>query len=149
MPPIGEDALERILRDHERMLELVDRIRSECDQRGKIDHCNNCAPNRRGVCHGNIEQLIRSFVEATLKHSAIESMFMEDVAPAEHRIAHNKAHMEIALQLKAIRVVFSEDGNGIEAIEGIDQVHQTLLAHFEDYDRQLAGYLTASVMPQA
>lgn len=150
MPPIGDDAVERIRRDHERMLQLVERIRSECTEQGKVDHCNDCTPNRRGVCQGNIEQLIRTFVETTLKHNVIESMFMEEVAPAAHRLAHNRAHMEIALQLKAIRVIFSEDGNGVQAIEGIDQIHQALLTHFEDYDLQLEGYLRAiALTPQA
>ena len=148
MPPIGEAAVERIHRDHERMLQLVDRIRAECNQRGQIDNCNNCAPNRRGVCHGNIDQLIRSFVETTLKHNVIEAMAMEEVVPAAHRLAHNKAHMEIALQLKAIRVVFSEDGNCVEAIEGIDAIHQTLVTHFAEYDQQLESYLTAALTPQ-
>jgi len=123
-------------------MQLVERIRSECTQRGKISNCNNCASDRRGVCHGNIEQLIRTFVETTLKHNAIESMYMVDLVPASHRNAHIRAHMEIALQLKSIRVVFSEDGNCVEAIEGIDQIHQTLLAHFTDFDEKLEGYLT-------
>lgn len=148
MPSNGDDAVERIRRDHERMLQLVDRIRSECTQQGKIDNCKDCAPNRRGVCHGNIEQLIRSFVETTLKHNVIESMFMDEVAPAAHRIAHNQAHMEIAQQLKAIRVVFSEDGNCVLAIEGIDRIHQTLQAHFTDYDQQLEIYCSAALATQ-
>jgi len=145
MPPIGEDAVARIRRDHDHMLQLVERISSECSQRDKIDNCNDCSPTRRHVCHGNIEQLIRSFVETTLKHNLMESMFMEELAPHAHRIAHNQAHMDIAQQLKAIRVIFSEDGNCVLAIEGIDRVQQTLLAHFRDYDQQLESYLTAAV----
>lgn len=144
MPPIGEDAVARIRRDHERMLQLVERIRSECSQQGKIDNCNDCNPTLRHVCHGNIEQLIRSFVESTLKHNLMESMFMEELAPQAHRIAHNQAHMDIAQQLKEIRVVFSEDGNCVLAIEGIDRVQQTLLAHFRDYDLQLENYLVTA-----
>lgn len=145
MPPIGEDAVARIRRDHERMLQLVERIRSECSQRDKIDNCNDCSPTLRHVCHGNIEQLIRSFVESTLKHNLMESMFMEELAPQAHRVAHNQAHMDIAQQLKEIRVVFSEDGNCVLAIEGIDRVQQTLLTHFRDYDQQLESYLTVAV----
>jgi hemerythrin len=150
MPSNGEDAVERIRRDHAQMLQLIDRIRSQCTQRAILKNCNECDPVQRGVCHGNIEQLIRSFVETTLKHNLIESMYMEERVPSAHRIAHNQAHMEIALQLKAIRVVFSEDGNCILAIEGIDHIHQTLLAHLKDYDRQLESYLLeANLAPQA
>lgn len=143
MAPVEESAVERIRRDHERMMDLIERIRAECNQRDKIRDCNDCAPNRRGVCNGNIELMIRTFVETTLKHNVIESMFMEETTPADHRLAHNKAHMEIALQLQAIRVVFAEGGNGILAIEGIDRVHQTLLDHFRDYDQKLESYLKA------
>jgi hemerythrin len=131
------------------MLQLVDRIRAECNQRDKVESCYDCTSDRRGVCHGNIEQLVRSFVETTLKHNLIESMFMEELVPSAHRIAHNQAHMEIAQQLKAIRVVFAEDGDSILAIEGIDHIHQTLLAHFKDYDQQLEAYLSAALTPQA
>lgn len=49
----------------------------------------------------------------------------------------------IAEQLKAIRVVFSGDGNGIQAIEGIELALATLLAHFKDFDQELEGYLLA------
>ncbi|MGB4064927.1 MAG: hypothetical protein WBK19_13980 [Azonexus sp.] len=149
MPTMGEEAVDRIRRDHEHMLHLIDRIRSECTERGKIDNCNDCGASRKGVCHGNIEQMIRSFVETTLKHNLIELMFMEDRVPSAHRLAHNQAHMDIAQQLKAIRVIFSEDGNCVLAIEGIDHVHQTLLAHFKDFDQQLEAYLLeAALAPQ-
>ena len=146
MSPIGDDSIDRIQRDHERMLELLARIRAECDQRDNVDHCNDCTSNRRGICHGNIEQLIRSFVESTLKHNLIESMFMTDKVPDDHRIAPNQAHMEIAQQLKAIRAVFSECGNKILAIEGIEHIHQTLIAHFRDYDQPLEGYLNEAAL---
>lgn len=149
MPTMGEEAVERIRRDHEHMLQLIDRIRAECTERGRIDDCGDCSQSRQGVCHGNIEQMIRAFVETTLKHNLIELMFMEDRVPSAHRLAHNQAHMDFAQQLKAIRVVFSEDRNCVLAIEGIDQVHQTLLAHFKDYDQQLEAYLIeAALAPQ-
>jgi hypothetical protein len=58
--------------------------------------------------------------------------------------------MDIAQQLKAIRVLFSEDGNCVLAIEGIDHIHQTLQAHFKDYDQQLEAFLTETTLaPQA
>jgi hemerythrin len=146
---MGEEAVERIRRDHDHMLQLIDRIRAECTERGRIDNCGDCSQSRQGVCHGNIEQMIRAFVETTLKHNLIELMFMEDRVPPAHRLAHNQAHMDIAQQLKAIRVVFSEDGNCILAIEGIDHVHQTLLTHFKEFDLQLEAYLIeATLAPQ-
>jgi len=126
------------------MLELIQRIVAHCDQREQIVSCNVCNSGQKLVCHGNIEQLIRTFVEMTLKHNLVESMFMEEIAPTEHRIAHNQAHMDIARQLKEIRVVFFADGNGIKAIEGIDRVRQTLTEHFRDHDQQLEAYLTAT-----
>jgi hemerythrin len=151
MPTIGEDGIERMQRDHEHMLQLIDRIRSECTERGTATNCTGCSGIRQGVCHGNIEQLIRSFVETTMKHIMIESMLMEDRVPPAHRIAHNQAHTDIALQLKAIRVEFSEDHNAVLAIHGIDDVHQTLLTHFKEHDKQLEAYLTepaAATHPQ-
>lgn len=146
MPTMGEEAVEKIRRDHEHMLHLIDRIRAECTERGKIDNCGDCSPSRQGICHGNIEQMIRSFVETTLKHNLIESMFMEERVPPAHRHAHNQAHMDIAQQLKAIRVLFSEEHNCVLAIEGIDHIHATLMAHFKDYDQQLEAYLLAAAL---
>lgn len=142
MPTLGEDGVARMCRDHEHMLQLIDRIRAECTQRGIITNCRDCSRSLQGVCHGNIEQLIRSFTETTLKHIMIESMLMEDKVPPAHRIAHNQAHMDIAQQLKAIRVVFSEDRNCVLAIEGIEDIHQSLITHFKDHDRHLEAYLS-------
>lgn len=143
MSAMREQDVEKIRRDHDHMLGLIERIKAECTQRERIDNCNACQPNLRGVCRGNIEQLIKSFVEVTLKHNLIESMYMEEGVPPAHRVAHNRAHLVIAEQLKAIRVVFSGDGNGIQAIEGIELALATLLAHFKDFDQELEGYLLA------
>ncbi len=141
MAPDREESIEKIRRDHDYMLQLIDRIRAECNQRGVLNNCNDCHSSRRLVCHGNITQLIRSFVEATLKHNFLEAMFIEHYVPAEERSAHIQAHLEIAQQLKDIRVVFSEDGNSVLAIEGIERVYATLQTHFEEYDAQLEAYL--------
>ncbi|MBL8430233.1 MAG: hypothetical protein JNJ95_10140 [Dechloromonas sp.] len=141
MSPVDGDAVERIHRDHARMLEMIDRIRAECGQRNTIQHCNDCHAPHRAVCQGNIDQLIRGFIEATMKHSLIESMFMDDKVPAAHRAAHNQAHMVIAQQLKSIRVVLSEDGNYVHAIDGIDEIHAALISHFRDFDLPLERYL--------
>jgi len=141
MSPNQEESLTRIRRDHEHMLRLIERITGECDQVGVHENCNDCQPTRRHVCHGNIEQLIRSFVEATLKHNFLESMLMEHYVPEAHRIAHNQAHLDIARQLKEIRVIFSEDGNCVLAIDGMEKIRQTLIDHFQHYDQHLEGYL--------
>jgi hemerythrin len=143
MPLIREEAAERMRRDHESMIDLIRRIKATCTESDAGDNCNNCQPNRRQVCHGNIEQMIKAFVEATLKHNILESLYMEDGVPPAHRQAHNKAHMDIAEQMKAIRVVLSEDGNCVLAIMGIDRVLHSLLAHFTEYDQQLESYLLA------
>jgi hypothetical protein len=109
---------------------LIERIVSYCDQRDRLASCNDCQSTQHTVCHGNIELLIRAFVEMTLKHNLVESMYMDEIVPSEHRIAHNQAHMDIAQQLKEIRLVFTADGNGIQAIEGIDRVRQTLIGMY-------------------
>lgn len=137
-------AIERMRRDHTHLMQLIDRILAECGERGQVADCNGCAPGRRGVCHGNIEQTIRAFVEATLKHNLMESALMDSTVPETHRIRHNQAHMDLAVQLRDIRVVFAKDGNGVVAIEGIDRVHATLLEHFREYDAQLERYLAES-----
>ncbi|MBK7416709.1 MAG: hypothetical protein IPJ38_18005 [Dechloromonas sp.] len=145
MPAMRQQDVERIHRDHEIILGLITRIKAECTQNDSVQNCNTCQPNLRMVCRGNIEQLIKSFVEVTLKHNLIESMYMEEGVPQAHRAAHNRAHMEIAEQLKAIRVVFSADGNGIQAIEGVEQALTTLTSHFKDFDQELENYLLAPV----
>lgn len=144
MPEDREEAVERMRRDHEHMLGLIERIVSYCDQRDRLASCNDCQSTQHTVCHGNIELLIRAFVEMTLKHNLVESMYMDEIVPSEHRIAHNQAHMDIAQQLKEIRLVFTADGNGIQAIEGIDRVRQSLMEHFRDHDQKLEAYLSAT-----
>ncbi len=136
-------AIEKFRNDHGYMVELLDRIEASCDQLGILSHCNQCRSEHRELCHGNIEQLIRTFVEVTLKHNLVESTFMGDSVPLAHRVAHNQAHLAIAEELKAIRVVFRQDGNGIQAIEGISQVRASLIRHFQELDRELECYLLA------
>lgn len=143
MSPYHQESLDKIRRDHDYMLLLIQRIMGECDRQGELENCSDCQPTRRHVCHGNIEQLIRAFVESTLKHNFLESMYMEHLVPEAHRIAHNRAHTEIAEQLKDIRAIFSDDGNCVVAIEGIDRIRATLKSHFEDYDRELLNYIMA------
>jgi hemerythrin len=143
MQLICDEAVDRMHRDHDYMLDLIRRIKASCDRSDKIANCRDCGSNHREFCHSNIEQLVRAFVEATLKHNAIESLYMAKNVPKTHRIAHNNAHLAIAEQLRAIRVVFSEDGNCVQAIHGIDEVLQTLQSHFQEFDRHLESYLTA------
>ncbi|PKO85357.1 MAG: hypothetical protein CVU18_20580 [Betaproteobacteria bacterium HGW-Betaproteobacteria-12] len=138
---IREEAIERMRRDHDGMIDLIRRIESVCGQRSVVENCSGCVSDRREFCHSNVDQLVRAFVEATLKHNMMESLYMEDGVPEAHRRAHNRAHMVIAEQLKGIRVVLSADGNCVQAIEGIDNVLHALIAHFVDYDQQLERYL--------
>lgn len=141
---IREEAIERMHRDHEAMLELIRRIQALCGERERGDGCSGCTDDRRGFCRSHVEQLVRAFVEATLKHNAMESLYMEEGVPVEHRRAHLRAHMDIAERLKGIRIVFAKDGDTVRAIEGIDEVLAALHGHFAEYDRHLEGYLLAS-----
>jgi hemerythrin len=143
MPLIYEKDLARIRRDHEYMIELVRRIKATCTQGEAVEDCHDCLPELRRVCHGNIDELIRSFIETTQKHNLYEALLMRYGVPQAHRIAHNQAHLELTEQMKAIRVVFSAAGDCVVAIEGIDQVLKTLLAHNDEFDRQLEAYLLA------
>lgn len=137
-------ALDRIRSDHDYMLELVDRILGSCTERKNVASCLGCADNRRMICHGNIEELIRAFIETTLKHNVLEAMYMEEGVPPAHRSAHNRAHIAIAEQMKAIRVVFSQEGDCIIAIHGIEEVRQSLISHFQEFDKELEAYLLAA-----
>lgn len=141
MSAMRKQDIEKISRDHAQILELIARIKSECIQRDSVVNCNSCQPNSRMLCRGNIEHLIKLFVEVTLKHNLTESVYMEEGVPQAHRVAHNRAHLEIAEQLKAIRVTFSADGNSVMAIEGVEQALEMLMAHFRDFDQQLENYL--------
>lgn len=141
MLQIPAGAVEKIRRDHDYLIEQVHRIKGLCTESDSRENCLSCPGGRRNVCQGNVEQLILNFVEMTLKHNLIESVYMEEGVPKAHRIAHMAAHVEIAEQLKSIRVIFSEDGNCVLAIEGIDRVMGTLLSHFEEFDLPLESYL--------
>ena len=143
MPPIREQAVEKIRRDHNYLIEMVDRIKGLCTQRDTRGNCRDCQSGVRNVCQGNVEQLIRSFVEVTLKHNLVETVYMDNGVPEAHRTAHMKAHLRIAEQMKTIRAVFSDDGNCVLAIEGIDNVLDALLAHFNEFDLALENYLLA------
>lgn len=136
-------AVERIHRDHDYLLELLHRIEMTCRERDRRRDCRSCADERRQVCQGDVEQLIVTFTEVLLKHQVVESIYMEDAVPAEHRLAHQRSHLALAEALKAIRVVFSADGNCVVAIEGIDRVLAMLKAHIVEFDAPLENFLLA------
>ena len=136
-----EHAVEKIQRDHDYLFELMERIEAVCDRRDDEIDCRSCLSGRRIVCQGNVHQLIQTFTEATLKHHAVEAFYMADAAPPEHRKAHARAHMAIAEKLKAIRVEFSEDGNYITAIDGVEEAVAAIRAHIDEFDAPLEQML--------
>ena len=139
--PLSPSSIEKLHKDHAYMKALILRIKGMCSQRGVVDSCDNCATAKRDVCRSNVDQLIRNFVEVTLKHNLLETLYMEQGVPHEHRVAHNRAHLEMAEQLQQVRAVFSEDGNSLIAIEGIDQMLDCLEAHARDFDEPMEAYL--------
>jgi hemerythrin len=141
MNMVPEHAVEKIQRDHDYLFELMDRIAAVCDKRSEQINCRTCGSDRRVVCQGNVHQLIQTFTEATLKHHAVEAFYMADSTPPEHRTAHVRAHMAIAEKLKAIRVEFSEDGNCITAIDGVEQAVAAIRAHIDEFDAPLERML--------
>lgn len=138
-----ELAVERMRREHDYLSAQVLRIKSLCAESGSLRSCRACAPVRREVCQENVEQLIRNFVESTLRHNLAETVYMVGRVPLEHRQAHLRAHLAIGEELKAIRLVFSEDGNCVQAIEGVDRALALLDAHAEEFDEPLERYLQA------
>lgn len=141
MNMIPEQAVEKIQRDHDYLFELMERIEAVCSKRLEQINCRSCSGDLRVVCQGNVHQLIQTFTEATLKHHAVEAFYMSDAAPPEHRAAHVRAHMAIAEKLKSIRVEFSEDGNCITAIDGVEQAVAAIRAHIDEFDAPLEAML--------
>jgi hypothetical protein len=136
--------IHKMQRDHDGLLRMIDRILDMCDRTGEPEHCTGCDSSRRVVCGGNIEQSIRMFVETTLMHNLLESALMKDYVPHDHRVAHQRSHIEIAEQLKGIRTVFARDGNGIVAIHGIDLVRESLVRHIEEFDSVLEQFIAVA-----
>ncbi|HEY6897155.1 MAG TPA: hypothetical protein VI279_07825 [Rhodocyclaceae bacterium] len=145
MEPIRELAFDRTHRDHKLMIDFAERIKAACTQRSTVDDCHQCCPDLRHICRSAVENLIKAFVEATLKHDVIEALLMKGNVPPAHRLAHMQSHIAIAEQLKSIRVVLSEDGNCVLAVDGIDGVLSLLLAHYEEYDQPLENYLLGPI----
>ncbi len=137
MPPIRDQAIEKMRRDHEHMLQLIQRIQAQCDQRDRLDNCNDCHSNQRTVCHGNIEQQIRAFVEMTLKHNLIESMYMEGIVPsALNRPRGCVFHTRCAQRIKGLCDVVTPESFAV----GDGQAARCLI-----YDAKYAAQFTAKV----
>jgi hypothetical protein len=144
MHQIPEHAIDKIHRDHAYLAELTERIRAVCTKRDEQINCRTCGGDTRVVCQGNVHLLVQSFIEAVLKHHAVESLYMVEAVPADQRIAHVRSHMAIAEQLKNIRVVFSADGNCVTAIDGIDQAFAAIQDHIREFDTPMEHFLAAT-----
>ena len=130
--------------DHAYLQALMAQISALCDRGDLTTGCNGCASQQRTSCTSDIENLIRTFIEATLHHNMLESACMQDKAPREHRHAHNQAHLMIAERLKAVRLDFRQTGNGVAAIRDISEIMTLLTEHINSYDEQLEAYLLAA-----
>ena len=82
--------------------------------------------------------------EITLRHNLMESACMVGQVPEEHRVAHNRAHLQIAEKMRAIRLNFRRRGNGALAIRDVSEVLELLTSHLAEYDQQLESYLLAA-----
>jgi len=142
--PLPQSTFEKLAQDHAYMDALVAQIADLCTSRETVEDCNACTYGKRNLCRNNVEQLIRNFVQVTLKHNLLESLWMEHSVPEAHRIAHNRAHLIIAEQLDELRVIFSKDGNSVVAIDGIDRIQATLRAHHAEFDIPLEHHLKAA-----
>ena len=140
-----EYEVKRIHQDHEYLFQLIEKVKNACADVGERKVCWECPQTQRGVCQGNVQQLIRHLVEVTLKHHLLESVFMADKVPKDHRVAHMQSHVKIAEEMKSIRVIFSEDGNCILAIEGVERVLASLALHIGEFDLPLEDYLLTAV----
>lgn len=141
---LPESTFDKLAQDHAYMDALVAQIASLCASRDIAENCMECAAGKRNLCRSNVEHLIQNFIQVTLKHNLLESLWMENSVPDAHRIAHNRAHLEIAEQLDQIRAVFADDGNSLVAIEGIDRIQATLRAHRLEFDSPLETHLKAA-----
>ena len=130
--------------DHAYLQALMAQISALCDRGELAAGCNGCAPKQRTSCNSDIENLIRTFIEATLHHNMLESACMQEIAPREHRHAHNQAHLMIAERLKSVRLDFRQTGNGVAAIREIAEIMALLTEHINSYDEQLEAYLLAA-----
>lgn len=135
----------KLRQDHAYIVDLMQRITALCTQRETTENCEGCESGQRNICHENIGQLVRTFVEVTLRHNLIESAYMAELVPVAHRVAHNRAHMAIAEQLQAIRVIYAANGNGVLAIAAVERTIATIAAHLAEHDRELEAYLLAPV----
>jgi hemerythrin len=139
-----EQLVAKLRQDHEYMAELMAQIRRLCVRGDAAENCNGCPVDRRTLCNSDIVQLMRVFVEATLRHHLIESACMAEEVPRAHRVAHNRAHITIAEQMEGIRRAFGETGNGVVAVADIAALLDTLATHYADFDRPLEDYLLAA-----
>ena len=130
--------------DHAYLQALMAQISALCDRGDLTAGCNGCASQQRTSRTSDIENLIRTFIEATLHHNMLESACMQDKAPREHRLAHNQAHLMIAERLKAVRLDFRQTSNGVAAIRDISEIMTLLTEHINSYDEQLEAYLLAA-----
>lgn len=136
-----EQIIAKLHQDHAYMLELIGRIRSLCESGAQDQDCSRCDPVKRVPCHMNIDHLIRTLVDVTLRHNLIESACMEDGVPREHRIAHNRAHLKISETMRNIKVDFKDSGDGVLAIDQVSHALDTLIAHLAEFDQPMERYL--------
>lgn len=138
---IPESSIEKLHDDHAYLHALIERMRSCCTPGAARTDCRSCQPAKQRLCRSNVEQLIRTFIQTTLKHHLLESLLMENHVPEPHRQAHNAAHLVLAERLDQIRAVLADDGETVLAIDGLEQFESDLMAHETGFDGPMLQYL--------
>lgn len=135
--------LQRLDEEHAELAELITCIGALCDRPAQERHCTGCNADHRSVCNDRLGMMLRTLADTTLRHCLVESAYMRHVAPPEHRAAHQRAHVEIAGRLEAIRQAFSGDHDAGHAMQAVLEILDTIRQHNLEFDAALVGYLQA------
>ncbi len=129
-----EQLITKLRQDHAYIFELMERIRAICKTGFPEEGCQKCDLSRREPCQMDIEHLVRTLFEVSLRHHLVESAWMKNNVPSDHLIAHNYDHLKISDAMNRIRQDFKENGNGLSVITQVTALLDHLTSHLEEFD---------------
>lgn len=132
--------------EHQALLDLLQRTRAVCPDRGARD-CHGCPAERSHHCFAAFERVLNESINFMLGHFAHEERLMDQGVPKAHATAHQAAHAEIANAVLRM-TTYLDSANTAATSRKLAQVFEDwLFRHIEEQDLELARHLHGKTGP--
>lgn len=123
--------------EHQALLDLLQRTRAVCPDRGARD-CHGCPAERSRHCFVAFERVLNESINFMLGHFAHEERLMDQGVAKAHVAGHQAAHAEIANAVLRMTTYLDSTNTAATSRQLAQVFEDWLFRHIEEWDLDLA-----------